>query len=383
MPNHLPAPSPNRPPVDSSEVPFAANDVRLSPRGWAVATLLIAGAFWGIPATWSKIEPLDIGPDHRVPYALGNDYWNFERTCREVCRGDAILLVGDSVVWGHYVESDETLSHYLDDALGRRRVANLGVDGIHPVAMAGLIEHYGGAIRDKRVIINFNPLWITSPRHDLSLDKEFAFNHPGLAPQFARIPCYRATLSERLGIVVARNVGFFGWADHVRIAYFEGDDLASWTLEHPYDNPAGAVTLRLPSPDEPPSPAPDARAWTAKGIRKTSPEWVALDDSLQWQFFRRSVALLEDRGNRVFVLVGPFNEHMLTDEGLQGYARRRERVASWLAGRGIAHYAAPALPSETYADLSHPTAEGYRILARRLLDQEAFQAFLPDNPRTP
>ena len=33
----------------TADVPFAANDVRLSPREWLVAAVLIAGAFWLIP----------------------------------------------------------------------------------------------------------------------------------------------------------------------------------------------------------------------------------------------------------------------------------------------------------------------------------------------
>ena len=53
-----------------------------------MAAALTAAAFWLIPLVWQQIEPLDMGADYRVPYRLGNDYWNFERTCRQVCRGD-------------------------------------------------------------------------------------------------------------------------------------------------------------------------------------------------------------------------------------------------------------------------------------------------------
>ena len=214
-------------------------------------------------------------------------------------------------------------------------------------------------------------------RNDLLI----AFNHPDLVPQFyPRIPCYRASISERLGIVVGRSVAFFGWAEHLRIAYFGGDDLSHWTIEHPYENPATAVTLELPSPDEPPSPPPDPRPWTEKGIRKFTPEWVALDASLQWRFFQRTVRLLQQRGNRVFALVGPFNEHMLTEEGLKGYTERKEQVAAWLAhpSQAVPHCVPTPLPSRAYADLSHPTAEGYRLLARQLSEQETFQAFQSD-----
>lgn len=358
---------------------FAANDVRLSPRGWLLVAALTLLAFWLIPRVWQSLEPLRLDADYRIPFRLGNDYWNYRRTCREVCRGDETMLVGDSVLWGHYVDSHETLSHYLNEDSGREAFANLGVDGIHPVALAGLVDYYGDAIRNKRVLVNCNLLWMSSPRHDLSSDKETPFNHPALVPQFtASIPSYRATLSERLGIVVARQFRFLGWADHLRIAYFNSDDLPTWTLEHPYENPLNQVTLTLPSPDEPPSPRPDARPWDEKGLRRVNPEWVPLEESLQWKFFQQTVELLQQRGNRVFVMVGPLNEHMLTDEGLAVYTDRKRGVAAWLEQQGIAHAVPAPLPSETYADLSHPTAEGYTLLAERLIAEASFRQFLSE-----
>jgi hypothetical protein len=68
----------------------------------------------------------------------------------------------------------------------------------------------------------------------------------------------------------------------------------------------------------------------------------------------------------VFVLVGPFNEHLLTEKGREGYARLREGLARWLRAEGVDHDVPLALESELYADASHPLAEGYRQLAERI-----------------
>jgi len=355
---------------------WAAAEMRLSPRQCCAALVITAVLFYVLPHAWERIEPLQIGAGYRIPYRLGNDYWQYERTCRAAAGGDQTLLVGDSVIWGHYVSTRGTLSHYLNEQAGSERFVNLGVDGVHPAAMAGLVEYYGGAIRGRRVIVNCNLLWTSSPRHALSATKDATFNHSALVPQFSPwIPCYRASLSQRVGAVAGRRLPILGWADHLRIAYFDSEDLATWTLERPYRNPLGALNAALPSPDEPPSPPPDARPWTAKGITEFTPDWVPLDESLQWRFFQRTVRLLRERGNQVFVVVGPFNEHMLTEAGQRGYARQKHQVAEWLAEEGVSHCVPPPLASELYADASHPTAAGYAQLARLLAEQPAFTDF--------
>ena len=355
--------------VEGHDVPFGSNGIRLSPGGWLVVLILVAVLFHSVPVIWERLEPLAPEDDYRVPFRLSHDYWTVQRYCRDIAAGDKTIVLGDSVIWGHYVGRRQTLPHYLNQLAGKDQFVNLGVDGIHPAAMQGLVEHYGRDIVNKKVVVHCNLLWISSERHDLSSQKESTFNHPTLVPQFyPQIPCYNESLSSRLSIVVGRQVPFLGWVDHLQIAYFQDMDFASWTLEHPRANPLDAITLKLPSPNEPPSPEPVAKPWTVKGLRQFNPSWVELDRSLQWHSFRRTVDILQRRGNTVFVLVGPFNEHMLGEESLATYRSRKREVATWLRQQGIPHYVPDALPSDTYADASHPLAEGYRELAERLLE---------------
>jgi len=365
-----------------NDVPFASNEVRLSPRGWLIALIVVSAIFYFTPHLWERIEKLEPGPDYRIPYSLGNDYRLYSRYSRLASARNKILVLGDSVVWGHYVAAEQTLSHYLNELAGHDCFANLAVDGIHPAAMAGLVDYYGRSIAAGDVILHCNLLWMSSKRHDLQIEKEFSFNHPRLVPQFlANIPCYRESASGRLGIVVERRLPFFGLARHVEIAYFGNADLPAWTIRHPYENPARAVTLKLPSPNEPPSPTPVAEPWTKQHLRKFGPAWVELKTSFQWSSFKRTIRTLRRRGNRVFVLVGPLNEHMLTEDSLQTYWRRKREVEMWLDENRIAHWIAPVLPSDEYADASHPLSGGYAMLAEQLFQNESFLRFQTGAPQ--
>ena len=149
------------------------------------------------------------------------------------------LVIGDSVVWGQYVTPEQTLTHYLNELEGRHRFANLGLDGAHPIALAGLIEHHASGIRNQPVLLQLNPLWLSSPRRNLSADEEFQFNHPRLVPQFMPwIAPYKEAISARIGVVVERKVPFLGWVNHLQQAYFNRMDIPSWTLERPAGEPA-------------------------------------------------------------------------------------------------------------------------------------------------
>ncbi|MGQ9573762.1 MAG: hypothetical protein ACUVUC_00450 [Thermoguttaceae bacterium] len=343
-----------------------SNSVGLSPREWLAAALIAAAAFWLVPLAWEKIEPFKPGPDYRIPYSLGEDYWMYRRWCREACRRNDILVVGDSVVWGHYVPADQTLPHYLSQLAGHQQFANLGVDGIHPAALAGLLQYYARDLVGQRVLLFCNPLWMSSRQADLQSTPQARLNHPRLIPQFSpRIPAYNAPLEDRLTVVVQRNMPFLGWVGHIRIACFDSRDIAAWTLEHPYASPLRAIALELPSGQQPP-PDAEPEPWTAQGIEPYSPQWVDLQTSIQWGAFQRTLRLLQSRQNRVFVLIGPFNEHMLQPDSLVRYRRLKGEISAWLREGGIRHFAPAALPSDLYADASHPLAAGYALLARQL-----------------
>jgi len=358
--------------IDKAKIPFSSNNIRLSGREWIIVAIICSALFCLGPRLWERIENFNPGTDYRLSYTLGNDYWLYNRYCNWACSMYETLVVGDSVIWGHYVSRDNTLSHYLNQYTGRDCFANLGVDGFHPAALEGLLRYYGRDISGKKVIIQFNPLWMSSAKHDLQTDKEFHFNHPKLVPQFfPKIPCYKDSFSGRFRTAVERYVPFFGWAVHLRIVYFENMALPNWTLEHPYENPLGAVTLELPTSRD------DLRenvSWTTKGIMQEDFQWVVPAESLQWRFFRQTINLLKARKNTVFVVVGPFNEHMLKPESYKTYQQMKSEFETWLRQNNIAYCVPEVLPSELYRDASHPLGPGYAMLAKQLFESRSFKS---------
>lgn len=361
--------------LSPKDTPFGANAVRLSPVLWLVSAAFLLLLYLGLPWAWRHMERFTPGTSYRIPYAKSEDYWTYAQYARYVASDtQAIPIIGDSVVWGQYVRPGETLSRALDEQLGAPRFQNLGLNGSHPVALSGLVQHYGKAIRHRKVLLHFNPLWLTSNRRDLQATVQRDFNHPRLVPQFyPRIPSYEAPIADRLRNALACRIAFLGWTDHLRKACFGNDGLSAWTLAHPYTNPLGVVNTRFQEPEDA-SPS-EAIPWTDREGPQLSFEWVAASDSLQWRFFRNTLATLEARGNDVFVLVGPFNEHLIKEENRPAYRAVLAEITAWLQANSVKYLAPEPLVSELYADASHPLAEGYTQLAQRLLEEEAFNKF--------
>jgi len=369
-------------------VPFGVNEVRLTARQWLVAMVIVVLALVLTPWLWLKFERFETGPDYRIPYQLSNDYWLYARRLRQVADAKHILVLGDSVVWGEYVLPDGTLSHFLNQQAGESdRFINAGVNGLFPLAQEGLINDYGQALHHQKVIVHCNVLWMTSPKADLSTTKEEQFNHSRLVPQFSpRIPCYKADVNERLSALIERHVSFIAWVNHLQNAYFGQKSIPKWTLAddggdppgypNVWENPLALITFTVPSvPANDPQRGPNNprhKTWTEPAAF----DWVDLRSSLQWQAFQRMLTTLRQHDNDVLVLLGPFNEHMLTEENRPAYRTLHDGIVRWLTGHRIAHIAPETLPSSLYADASHPLTKGYDLLAKRIYRIEHFQRWL-------
>ena len=318
-----------------------------------------------LPVAWRSMEDFIPTEDYRIPYDLSEDYWLYSQYCRSVSDQNKTLMIGDSVMWGHYVGKDHTLTHYLNELAGTERFVNLGLDGSHPLALLGLIKYFGRDIRNETVILHMNLLWLSSPETDLQTEKEFSFNHPRLVPQFKpRIPCYTETLSGRISILLERVTPLLKWTRHLQNLAFDNSNLQAWTLENPYSNPLGRISFKLPESDK--YRDPDSQSRASRGQILQSLPWVSEESSLQWWAFKRLVKVLDDRGNRIFVIVGPLNEHSLDPDNKRTYRELLGEIESSLQAMSLDFSLLPLLPGDLYADTSHPVGEGYSLLAEHI-----------------
>lgn len=342
--------------------------MRLGWRHWVALSALLCALFRFLPVWWLTADAFHVSDGYRLPYELSDDYWLFQRWSRAASSRYRGLIIGDSVVWGQYVAEDQALSQCLNRLAGEELLANAGVDGLHPAAILGLLQYYGGAIVGKGVILHLNLLWMSSPRRDLSGDTA-RFNHPGLVPQLLCRPAsYRPSLAEMAGIVLERHVAFFSLKEHLRLTRFEGMDAQNWTVQNPYRNPFDGVESL---PDS--APGGPAVSWEERGIVAQDLPWVQADSSYQWASCVAAIELLRRRDNAVLVVIGPFNENLLTGRSPYRYRFVRSQVEQWLGDHGVPYYAVANLPSHLYADASHPLAEGYRTMARSLHDSGVFR----------
>jgi len=354
---------------------FSSNFVLLSWKGWIIVMVILVGILYLFPMFWSTLEKFNPPPDYRLPYHLSDDYWMFTRLSKYTCSNIPVLIIGDSVIWGQYVTMEGTFSHYLNELAGENIFVNMGVDGLHPAAMAGLLKYYGKDIKNKGVILYLNPLWMSSKKHDLRSKGEFRFNHPRLIPQFIpNLACYKSSFAQRVGVLAERNISFFSFLKHVRSVYFENMDMQNWTIQNPYKNPLGAISLEVPTPKNEPRMKPVS--WRERGIKKRDFPWVQVEESFQWNSFLKAIKTLKERNNKVFVILGPFNPYILTEESLNRYNSMKDNMERWLQRKGIIYCSVSDLPSEYYADASHPLKEGYAKIAEDLFKTESFREWM-------
>lgn len=343
-------------------IPDNSNGLVLKWRELVVTVAVVLALTWFLPGFWQQnICRVEIPRGFRLAEELRDDYYGYRLVVRAAYLKNKPVFIGDSVVWGKYVDNENTLPELINRGLGKDEVVNLAVDGLHPIAMERLLRDHGGSICGQRVFLYWNPLWMNSPLYDLSGTEEFSINHPRLLPQFdPSFKSYRAKFGDRFSAFLEQKVLFAAWLRHLRAAYCANKDvkqvIASGEKFAHYD-PAERRKL-----------ANSTVTWEQNGIRKQDWQWVKAAESRQYAAFRRVLDELRMRANQVTVVLGTVNPHMQTPGSLERYRKLRAEVKADLEKKsGVTVIDLPELESGDYADASHPLAAGYEKLAAFLL----------------
>ena len=270
------------------KIPDNADALILRPLPLVMTALaILAVALAVVPWHAGRKQAPKTGPDFRFAHDLRDDYWGYRHAAGKVCKDHRSVMIGDSVIWGMYVDNHNTIPALLNRRFGGNAFGNLAVDGLHPVAMETLIRRYGQKIRNKRVYLYWNPLWMNTPLYDLSGEKDFSINHPRLLPQFDRqMKSYRASLGDRIGAFLDLHVEFRALLHHCRTAFLGNDDFKTSIAKHPAENPFARCRSDFDAGERAKNSNSNV-TWKQAGIAKQDWPFVSPDQSRQWQSFRR------------------------------------------------------------------------------------------------
>lgn len=298
--------------------------------------------------------------------------------------GYKVVLIGDSVVHGHAVESSfETLPAYVARELRERlpgrevRVFNLGMAGAAPADVYFLLDALEGA-GVNLVIYNINVSWFAPRENTLehpSLLKlkdspsDFDLQSMGIQPD---TPTATPVESWLYGHVLSRwklyryrillNYWLFGKPLRDKLAEAQTDP----RLLLPF------AEDRLPDILEERSPwwekDWDGRLDPTNGRIGT----ISLDDSnQQWIFYRKLLDLIKEKNIPSVFFVTPHNYELLDRYDMvdrQAYAKNLSAIAGATEASGVPVLDCDsALPGRAFSDIVHPLPEGNRLLARLLV----------------
>jgi len=350
---------------------FERQGLELSLREWLVVGLLVTAFLAVAPSIPFRPKTPVIEPDYRIPYPLSRRYDLYKRYTTLAAQQSPTLLVGDSVIWGQCARRRETLAAHLNAVTHQPRFANAGLDGMNPVALHELLQYHAPGIEKSRVLLQFDPLWMMIEELSAHDVREALYNRPDLIPRLAANftgPFKEAVSASWSKLADASPIG--AWGDRLADAKL---DFLAWSLDHPYESPLKAISSTLPPSDD--TSHLRLAPWNAGPTKPISAGWLDVSTSVQWQAFRNIITLLEQRGNKVLVVVGPMNEHAFDAQTLEVYRKLKSDISADLRARGVRHMVASVLDSSNYSDLCHPLGPGYAEMAKELLQKESAWLF--------
>jgi len=145
--------------LTTAEAILRVRSLPLPPRaGMALWDCYRPGDSYGsIFYTEDRLGLILLKPDHTAAccywghhWQHATDHWGFRNP--ETWSKVDVALVGDSFTYGHGVEEDQTMAHFLRAELGAR-VANLGVTGASPVDYVALVRNFALPLAPKVIFV--------------------------------------------------------------------------------------------------------------------------------------------------------------------------------------------------------------------------------------
>ena len=199
--------------------------------------------------------------------------------------------------------------------------------------------------------------------------KKLTVMHPRLIPQFDRsIEGYGDPLKKRMAAVLERNLPIYSLLNHLRGVWYDNKSLAEWMLVNPSSDPLTRPGFYISAVER--EHRNRSTPWNKPRAFEVGYDWVPAERSLQLKAFIRAAKLLEERGNEVTVVVGAFNTHMLDERSLEAYDKLVSDAEDRFDDAGLKYLELETLPSESYADASHPLDAGYENMAEQIIKYE-------------
>jgi len=334
----------------------------------SIAVLVLMAAV--IPFIFPLADTESFTGNYRIPYNMGEDYLLYSRYSKHISNDKRIPVIGDSVIWGHYTDNKNTLTANLNKLNAKPGFINMGLDGIHPAAMSGLLNLYSSGLKNRKVIVGINLLWMSSPRHDLSGPVNNEINHKILLPQFhPEIPSYKPSLEEKISSSISRSIPFFAWIDHLRLSKFAGKSFYLWSM----DNTGKSITEFFTGSTDEFKPPEGIKP---EKMQEQSINWITAENSLQWKFMLETLVSLKNNGNSVAAVITPFNTYMMNENSRMNYFAILAEIEWILRENKITPIIPLILEKKYFADSSHPNAEGYKLIAEDMMKNREFVEFI-------
>jgi hypothetical protein len=355
-----------------------SNSMILSLREWIITAVLTIGICGAIYYGWNSWEKFTPCADYRETCwaEKQSDYWAYNRWMKYARSHYKVLLIGDSVIWGQEVPINGTITHYLNESYGKEIFANLGNDGLFMAGIDGIVKYYGENLNGANVLLQLSPLWMSSPTRDLRAPKKSNYHHPRLLPLLDRRITYYHDFNTRLDYFFERYFRIFPFVRHLTAVYYDNMSVSAWMMANPYKNPFSAITFQS-TPVMADSQGTD-ESWNKKDTKLMDSPFVNPSESVQWGFYKDALSRLEKKNSKVFVMIGPFNQYMLTPESRVRLFDMVDKIKKELDSMGVPYFDTfqVGIESNMFADTCHVLRQGHILIGQKMIADPKFREWI-------